>query len=844
MQKRARQFTASLFISLLFYAPAVLAQLQSPGDFLGYGLGERFTPHHKVAEYARHVAENSDRVAFHTYGKTYEGRELIYLVITDPQNHDRLEEIRLNNLRLAGLEEGDASDNRKGIVWLSYNVHGNEASSSEAALKTLYELANSRNSNAAAWLRDLVVIMDPMLNPDGRERYVNWFRSVLGAQVNADVHAREHREPWPGGRSNHYYFDLNRDWAWQTQAETKQRIPVYQQWMPHIHVDFHEQGYNSPYYFAPAAEPFHEAITDWQRDFQTTIGENHIRYFDENGWLYFTREQFDLFYPSYGDTWPTFNGSVGMTYEQAGHSMAGLAVEKAEGDTLTLEQRLTRHYTTGISTIETAAQNAEQMIREFRDYFARAAEGAPGERYRTFVIHSENNPDKIYHLLSYLDSQQVQYGVAGSDRVTDGFNYATGESGRVSIRSGDIVISVRQPQSQLTRVLFEPDPALADSLTYDITSWETHYRFGLEGYALEEDIHPDYSVAASDFRTGQVDGPEQPYAYLLRWASMDDARFLADITRQNVRARFSEKPFEVNGERFARGTLVITRNNNGHLNGEFDRIIRDAAQTHNRTVLAMDTGHLPGGYDFGSGNFRFIEQPDIAVVAGEGTSSLNTGEIWHYFDRQLKYPATMIDSRDLMRIDLNRFNVLILPSGNYRNILDDPAIEKISSWVQQGGALIAFGQANAILAERNGFQLQRKMNPDEEPDLESKLQPYEERRRNYTSSTTPGSVFNITMDTTHPLAFGYAPKYFSLKTGADAYEYLDSGWNAGTARPGAHRSGFAGYEAKQKLEHTLAFGVQSHGSGQVVYMIDNPLFRGFWENGKLLVANAVFFVGN
>lgn len=842
MKKRLTGFI--LLILLFLISNPLFAQLQSPEDFLGYQLGERWTPHHKVLDYVTHVAEESDYAILKKYGETYEHRDLVYLVVTTPENHKNIEEIRSNNLRMTGLEEGEITANQKAIVWLSYNVHGNETSSSEAGMKTLYELVQPGNQDAKKWLENTVVVMDPMVNPDGRDRYVHWYKQVVGDTPNAKPIAREHDEPWPGGRSNHYLFDLNRDWVWQIQIETQQRFEIYKQWYPHIHVDYHEQGYNEPYYFAPAAEPFHNAITDWQREFQTTIGKNHIKYFDKEGWLYFTKERFDLFYPGYGDTWPTFHGAIGMTYEQAGGGRAGLSIHKEEGDTLTLRDRLMHHYTTGMSTVEISSRHAGRLIEEFQQYFNQAQENPTGQ-YKTFVIKAGNHPDKIYNLLSDLDSNQIEYGTAGETRTTDGYDFSTGETNRVSISEDDIVVSAYQPQGNFVRVLFEPNPELSDSLTYDITAWEAHHRYGLDGYALEDQMEPEMNIAADDFRSSEITGSGNPYAYILKWNSLDDARFLSEITQQGVKTRFSKVDFEIGGTTYKKGSLVITQKNNRHLGDSFDEIIQAAAEKYHRSVYGSPSGYVSDGSDFGSSNVEFIEEPKIALLIGEGTSSLNAGEIWHFFDQQLNYPATLINTENLMQTDLDSFNALILPSGYYPGILTDQAIEKISSWTSSGGTLMTFGNTNRILASRDGFQLQQKVEKQEAPANKEKLQPYEDRTRNRSSSRVPGSIFKTSLDNSHPLAYGYGDLYYSLKTEEDTYEYLDSGWNVGTVRSAdANISGFAGHEAKQKLENTLSFGVQPHGSGQVVYFIDNPLFRGFWENGKLLIANAVFFVGN
>ncbi|MGZ5134481.1 MAG: M14 family metallopeptidase, partial [Flavitalea sp.] len=385
-----------------------IGQVQSPDQFLGYKLGSRFTPHFKVVNYFKHVAETAaSKVKLEQYGETNEGRPLILAYLASSENASRLEAIRMNNLRLAGVALDKMAPQLDGpaIVWLSYNVHGNETSSTEAAMLTIFELVNPANNRTREWLKNTVVIIDPCINPDGRDRYVNWFNNMVGTNVNPQPFNREHSEPWPGGRSNHYYFDLNRDWAWQTQLETQQRIVKYNQWLPHIHVDFHEQGFNEPYYFAPAAEPFHDVITPWQREFQTIIGKNNAKYFDENGWLYFTKERFDLFYPSYGDTYPTYKGAVGMTYEQAGSGRGGAAVIIADGDTLTLWDRLYHHHTTGLATIEITSINANKVVQEFKKYFDKAKSSPAGE-YKAYIIKSDEG-EKIDRLKKLLDRNGI-----------------------------------------------------------------------------------------------------------------------------------------------------------------------------------------------------------------------------------------------------------------------------------------------------------------------------------------------------------------------------------------------------------------------------------------------------
>ncbi|MEM9897102.1 MAG: M14 metallopeptidase family protein, partial [Bacteroidota bacterium] len=408
-----------LYILLLCFCSVSLSQVKSPSEFLGYELGSQFTRHHQVLDYFYYIAEQKSKlVEIKEYGRTYEDRPMILAFISGADNIKKLESIRMDNLKRAGLVDG-APTNPVSIVWLSYNVHGNEAVSTEASLQTLYELVKSEDSELD-FLKNTVVVIDPCLNPDGRERYVNFYWENGAFPFNPDPYASEHFERWPGGRPNHYLFDLNRDWAWQSQIESKQRMKVYNEWLPHIHVDFHEQGVNSPYYFAPAAEPFHELITDFQRDFQVEIGKNHAKYFDEKGWLYFTRQVFDLLYPSYGDTYPTFNGSIGMTYEQGGSGRAGLGIIKQEGDTLTLKDRIDHHHTTGFSTIEMASKNVEKILSSFSDFFG----DKESLRYKTFILKNDGNEDKMNSLKDWLDAQDIQYNAVESSSGARGVNYA------------------------------------------------------------------------------------------------------------------------------------------------------------------------------------------------------------------------------------------------------------------------------------------------------------------------------------------------------------------------------------------------------------------------------------
>jgi hypothetical protein len=823
---------ALLSLLILFTGTLFSQTIKSPSEFLGYEIGSRFTRHHRVVDYFKYVSNTVSNVKLEKYGETNENRPLYVSYISSQENITNLESIRKNNLSQTGIIAGNTT-NKKAIVWLSYNVHGNEASSTEAAMLTLYELVTHKK----AWLENTVVILDPCINPDGRDRYVNWFNQVKSTPFNVDQNAKEHSEPWPGGRANHYLFDLNRDWAWVTQVESQQRIAIYNKWMPHVHVDFHEQGINSPYYFAPAAAPFHEVISDWQRTFQIQIGKNHAKYFDKEGWLYFTKESFDLLYPSYGDTYPTYMGAIGMTYEQSGSGRAGLGIQTDEGEVLTLKDRAIHHMTTGLSTVEISSKNAVELNIEFKKFF-----GDSNLNYESYVLKNEN-ADKMNRLKKLLDTHEIKYESAENGSVK-GYNYSTQEEGKFKVNNSDLVVHTNQPKGKMVKVLFEPNAKLTDSLTYDITAWSLPYAHGLNAIASKSSV-PSSKNESTKTIESTIDA--SAYAYISKWNSLDDAAFLGDLLQHNIVPRFTEKEFSAKGNAYNKGTLIILRNDNRHL--DFDTKLIAIANKHKRNLTAVSTGFSEAGVDFGSSSVKPINKQKVAVLSGKATSSLSFGEVWHFFEKQLQYPITNINSSDFGTTDLREYDVLILPSGYYKSLLNKTTLDKVKKWTRSGGTLIAIGNALNSFADKEGFSLKtKKLNEKstkKEEGITNNLTPFEDREREYVTNLITGSIFKSTLDNSHPLSFGYDTAYFSLKLSGTAYNYLKEGYNVGYFEKNTKNiSGYAGNKAVSQVPESLLFGEEPMGRGSIVYMVDNPLFRAFWENGKLFVANAVFLLNS
>lgn len=833
-----------------------IAQLQaqprllSPDTFLGYPLGSRYTRHHEVVDYFRHVATaRPDAVVLKEVGRTNEGRPLLHAFLSSPRHLRDLEGIRLDNLRAAGLL-GDArpAAERPVIVWLSYNVHGNEPSSSEAAMRTIHRLLDGSDPRTADWLDRAVVVIDPCINPDGRDRYVNWQNGVSGTRPDADPQTREHREPWPGGRVNHYYFDLNRDWSWQSQHETRQRMKAYLEWMPQVHVDFHEQSPSSPYYFAPAAEPYHEVITPWQREFQRLVGRNNAAYFDREGWLFFTRERFDLLYPSYGDTYPIYNGAIGMTYEQGGGPRGGRAVALPDGDTLTLLDRLSHHVATGLSTIETSVRESGRLRQAFRDFFTAAlAEPAAGATRHYLVRRKGTAHGLTESLLALLRRNGIRYGwsvAAGSAR---GFRYASGREEAFDFEAGDIVIPVQQPRGTLLKVLMEPHTKLTDSATYDITAWALPYALGLDACAVRDRPAPRWTDVDPRPPARELQPVDEATAYAIPWSDMGSVALLSRLLQSGLRVRFTQAPFRVEGQAFARGTLLVTRAANRLPGRELgERVAAAVRQVKGfpHEVVPLRSALVEEGHDLGSGDIRPLRAPRIALVGGEGVVANGFGEIWHWLDREAGYPVSVLQVQDLPSVKLEAFDVIILPDGNYRVLADRSVTEPLRDWVRRGGRLVALENAAAQLAGLDwGLKLKRDEAKRGSGEADT-LRRYANRERDALRNAIPGAIYRVELDDTHPLAFGYPKQYFTLRQDAGLFEpFREGGWNVGTLGRDAHVSGFAGARVRERMKDGLLIGALPLGAGQIVFFADDPVFRGFWENGKLMLANALFLVG-
>ncbi len=829
-------FSALLVVCTIL---SVNAQLKSPTEFLP-NYGKQISYYHQVEAYFKQLTEQSNSIKKQKYGQTSEERDLNVFYISSPENLENLDQIRNNNLAAIGLSDQKSQIiGDKLIVWLSFNVHGNEFAGTESAMTVAYELLNPKNLNSQNWLKNTIVILDPCINPDGYSRYGNWLRQISGNKTHPDLNDREHMEVWPGGRFNHYIFDLNRDWAWQTQIESQQRIALYDQWLPQIHIDVHEMDYNSPYFFPPSAEPWHNYIEKYQKDFHNSLGEKLSKKFNQENWLYNTRERYDMFYPSYGDTYPTYNGAVGMTFEQGGIG-AGRAVLLENGSVLTIKDRLTHHAQAVLTAVGTAVSESDNLINGFRGFMTKSRKTVKGT-YKTYVL--KNNP-KLEQMKVLLERNHIQFSYADGKQNASGYNYQTQKDKKFSVEPNDLIINVDQPKAVLTQVLFEPYQKLNDSLSYDITAWALPLAYGVEGYALKNSLNIKVKKEANII-THNV--PEQVYAFYVPWNNRTSAQVLSSLHQKNIKVRSAMKKAVFDEVTVEAGGLMISKADNPTV-ADFETTIMEIIKIK-KDYSFIKTGFSKNGNDLGGENFRIVKAPKIALLSGEGVSSTDFGSVWFYLEQVVNYPVSIVDVNNFSKLKLDAYNTLIVADGYYDFSKDQQ--KDIDEWIRRGGKVIAMNNAASIFADKEGYALKAFESDDvkkefekkeEELLLKNRVLDYQGAERRAISSSIPGAIIENVLDTTHPMSFGLGEKYFSLKTNDKTYPLLKNALNVVYIPKNFKSYGFVGHQIKNKISNTVSFAIDSQENGKVIYMIDNPLFRGFWENGNLLFSNAVFLV--
>lgn len=828
------------------------SSVPTPAAFLGYQIGNDYTHYHQLKAYMEAVAATSDRVTIHSYGETNEGRDLLLLTITSPANHSRLEEIRLNMGKLAdprstaARELDSIIEESPAVAWLSYNVHGSESAGTEAAILTVYQLAAGTDAVTGKILDELVVILDPLLNPDGRERFVNSFRKRRGMKYSDNPDSWEHGSDWPGGRSNHYLFDLNRDWSWQTQVETRQRTVEYLKWNPVVHVDFHEMGGDS-YFFFPAATPVHDAIPEMVMKWQKIYGEGNAEAFNHFGWPYYTKVGFDMYYPGFGDSWPSMMGAIGMTYEQGGGGGVAIAVKRDDGTIHSLHQRAHGHFTTSMATLKTTADGRKERLTDFLSFFRHAIDlgKQPVKAYALVPAADPYNADRMVKLLAF---QGIEVTVASNDfraRVAGGYGVYPAPATK-EFPAGTYLVNAGQPKGVAVQMLMEPQPTLEDTSFYDLSGWALPLVYNVEAYTLSEVPGVDkMPVVAPLRREGGLDGGRGQYAYAIPYEGTSALLAAVDLLNRGISVRSAGEEFTIHGKEYPAGTFVIPVYRNPE---DLHETVDEVAGIWGVTAYPVHTGLVEEGTDLGAGLYRQLKKPRIAIAAGQEAGS-GFGEAWNFFDQGYPYfDYTNIDASRMGRMDLGQYDVLILPGGSYSGVFNEQGIARLRSWLQGGGVVIGYDSGAQFLTQE-GSQITSVTSRGEQPSRDEETASDEpavearktlaERREESKVNRTPGGMYQVVLDPDHWMAFGMPEKMSVLKRGSRGFNITERGVNVAVFAEEPLLCGYAPPDFGEELSRKSWLIVENVGRGKAVLFADNPLYRMFLESEHQLVLNAL-----
>jgi len=831
---------------------------------LDFDWAEEITDHTEVQQYLYALVKAApDRTKLVRYGTSYERRSLNYLVITSPANRKRLEEIRLDNLllsdprKISDREAATLVQHAPAVVWLAHSVHGNEISPTDSSLLTAYHLLADRGEKTRRWLEQLIVIIDPLQNPDGRERFLHGFTKHRGEFVDPNPLAGEHAEPWPSGRSNHYWFDMNRDWFLHSQRETQAKVKAYLDWQPQIYVDAHEMGRNATYFFMPPKHPINPFILPRQREWYTRIGRHQARRFDENGIRYTTREMFDAFYPGYGSKWPAHQGGIGILWEQA--STRGLVTNRDDETRLYFSDCVRHHYVSALATVEVAAENRAALLRDFHANQRQSIQLGTDGPVRHYFLLEEDRPHRAARLAQVLVNNRIEVHRVSEPttiRVRDIRDAVPAD--RV-IPADSYHIPLAQPAGRLARVLLELDVPMDEPFVsrqlrrnalflpdeiYDVTAWSLPLAFGVTCLAGEQSI----DVPGTRYRS-QLPSPEFParppkVAYLVPGTDGAIAA-LCHWLRSGLRVHVINRMTKLDGRTYAPGTLVLFAH---HATDALHESVREAATRFGLTVYAADSGFVDEGAHLGGPHVKWVRPPQVLIVVDRPTS-YRVGHTWHLFDQRMHYPTTRVAARNLGRVNLNDFNVLVLPDGSYSDKygFDKTLAERLQRWTSGGGTLLLVrGAAQWAAEDAIGLlpttRLKKPVQPIKTSGTEQQPNLADEKPTMVSPDAAPGVFLRASVLTEHWLTFGCDEQIDVFYSGNTILRPLlpTAGRNVVTfaKKEMLRTSGFCWVQTLELLAETPYLAYQSKGSGHIIASADAPKYRAMYPASQGLFMNA------
>lgn len=815
------------------YNPAI----PTPASVIGHEVGEWHVTHDKLVLYMKAVAAaNPQRIKLQITGTTYEGRQQLLLTITSPANQAKIEEIQKQHVALSDPLQSASLNTAEmpAVLLMGFSIHGNESSGSNASLLTAYYLAAAQGPSVDKMLNNAVFLIDPSFNPDGLQRFSTWANQHKSKNLVSDPNSREYNEVWPGGRFNHYWFDLNRDWLPAVHRESRNRLQYFHDWRPNVLTDHHEMGSNSTFFFQPGVLSRVNPLTPAKNQELTgAIAEFHAKLLDKIGSLYYTKEGYDDFYFGKGSTFPDVQGSVGILFEQA--SSRGHVQETANG-ILTFPFTIRNQFTTTLSTMEATVAMRKTLLDYQREFFTNAYNEGKASAVAGYVFGDKDNTYNAEVLAEMLQRHRIDVRLLDKNMEAGSQQFVSGKS---------YFVSTQQPQYRLIRSIFEKQLEYKDSLFYDVTAWTIPLAMGIPYTAVNAATAKSVSakaVVVSPSTMGQFEGTEQDYAWVLDWHDFEAPKALYKLLDAGLIARLTTRPFStmVNGkvQEFDRGSIIVPNQLQTKSRAEMVKILKDIAANNHVKITGISTGLSSSGIDIGSNNAPSLEKPKVAMLVGDGVSATDAGEVWHLMDQRMDIPVTQLEIETFNRANLSRYNTLIMVSGRQSGLNK----EKLLEWIADGGVLIACEDA-VQWCSRNGIsQLSFKKIPAAISDS-SKMLAYDSKSEIDGAQRMTGAIFRAETDLTHPLNFGFQQPYIDLFKTNSVFMKPSKNPFASPIRYGSDplQSGFITRQNYEALKGTASVVVQTVGRGRVIHMADNPNFRAFWLGGMKMFMNAVFF---
>ena len=798
-------------------------KIPKPSDYtLGNKeIGNSHISHDRLVQYMKSLANSSERVSISETGKTYEGRPLILLTITSKNNHEKIESIRKEHLALNSVNSTNDFNNMPVVIYQGYSIHGNEPSGSNAAMLYAYHLAASNDTQLLNSLENSIILLDPSFNPDGLQRFAHWANTNKSSKLNPDNYDREFNENWPRGRTNHYWFDMNRDWLPVQLPESEARIKIFHHWSPNILTDHHEMGTNSTFFYQPGVPSRVNPLTPKENQLLTSeIAKFHDKRLSEIGSLYYSEEDFDDFYYGKGSTFPDINGSIGILFEQA--SSRGHLQESVNG-LLSFPFTIKNQLTASLSTLEAAVKMKNKLLNYQSNFFKNSRKKAETKKNKYYLITDEKDKSKVYEFYKVLEKHNIITNKLTKDLIIDNVLYKAENS---------ILVPKNQNKINLVEAMFEKRKSFRDSLFYDVSAWSFLHSFDLDynNYSSKNKFEKLVMSKPSGNIINKSD-----YAYLFSWHDYYSPKVLHELLNNGIRLKVGTLPFSIGGEKFDYGTILIPMSNQKLSKSDLNSKIEQISIEEGITFYGYKSSYTEG-IDLGSNDFVDISKPNIALIVGEGVSSYDAGEIWHLLDTRFEIPITKIKKSNIQNYNLSKYSTIIMVNGRYN--LDTKTTEKIKEWVKNGGNLIGFRNSINWLISKNLIKLKLNKNLANTKNLK-----FKDRSNHFGSQLTSGAIFNVELDKSHPINFGYHRNKLSIFRNTNIYINNDSvGYNNPIKYSKSPLiSGYISKENLKSMKNSRPFAVQNFGKGKVIVFSDNTNFRAFWYGTNKLMINAIFF---